>query len=140
MPAFYKIEKVRKLVLTTGSGFLTKQEVFTLQAQMLNDPDFDPSFSQLADFAQLTNTDIGMSDLGTFAQRDAFSVSSRRAIIVTGDIAYGFAKIFELYRQLAGAHGIRVFRTSEEASDWLFAPDQGSVCSPARSSVGSTLP
>src|SRR5467141_5469858 len=140
MPLSYEIDKVRKLVRNTGSGYVAKEEVFAQQDQLLNDPDFDPSFSQLADFAQLTDTDIGMSDLGTFAQRDAFSVSSRRAIIVSGDIAYGFAKIFELYRQLAGAHGIRVFRTSEEASDWLFAPDQGSVCSPARSSVGSTLP
>ena len=140
MPICYKIDKDRKLVLSTGSGFVTKMEALAHQDQVLNDPDFDPSFSQLADFAQLTNTDIGMSDLGTFAQRDAFSISSRRAIIVSGDIAYGFAKIFELYRQLAGAHGIRVFRTSDEAWNWLFAPDQGSVCSPARSSVSSTLP
>jgi len=127
MPAFYKIEKVRKLVLTTGSGFLTKQEVFTLQAQMLNEPDFDPSFSQLADFAQLTSTDIGIADLRIIAQRDPFSIHSRRAIIVKGNAAFGFAKIFELYRELAGARGIRVFRKIDDALDWLFTPDAGST-------------
>jgi hypothetical protein len=128
MPAFYKIDKERKLVLTTGSGFLTKQEVFTLQNQMLNDPDFDPSFSQLADYAQLTRTDIRIADLRVIAQRDVFSIHSRRAIIVKGNAAFGLAKIFELYRELAGARGIRVFRNIDEALDWLFTPGAGCTC------------
>jgi hypothetical protein len=53
MPIFYKIDKDRKLVLSTGSGFVTKMEALAHQDQVLNDPDFDPSFSQLADFGQL---------------------------------------------------------------------------------------
>jgi hypothetical protein len=146
MPAFYKIDKERKLVLSTGSGLVTKEEVFAHQDQMLNDPDFDPSFSQLADFRRLTNTDINMADLRTIAQKDVFSVHSRRAIIAKGDIAFGFAKIFELYRRLAGAHGIRVFRTKYEALDWLFnagtgatfrVTASGGTCSPPESGAGS---
>jgi len=140
MPLSYKIDKVRKLVRNTGSGYVAKEEVFAQQDQLLNDADFDPSFSQLADFTQLTDTDIGMEDLQVIAQRDVFSIDSRRALLVNGDVAYGFAKIFQLYRQFAGAHGIRVFRTNDEALDWLFAQDEGSVGSPARSGVGSTSP
>ena len=123
MPTFYKIDKERKLVLTSGSGFVTKEEVFTLQDQMSNDPEFDPTFSQVADFAQLTDTNVGMADVRTFAQRDVFSIHSRRAIIVKGEIAFGFARIFELYRQLTGANGIRVFRNPDEAFDWIPLPD-----------------
>jgi hypothetical protein len=140
MPAFYKIDKERKLVLTTGSGFVTKEEVLTLQDQMRNDPEFDPSFSQVADFAQLTDTDIGMADLRTFAQRDVFSIHSRRAIIVTGDIAFGFAKIFELYRQLSGASGIRVLRNPDEAFEWILEQDAASAPRPTESAAGSALP
>jgi len=140
MPAFYKIGKERNLVLTTGSGFVTKEEVLTLQDQMRNDPEFDPSFSQVADFAQLTNTDIGMADLRTFAQRDVFSNHSRRAIIVTGDIAFGFAKIFELYRQLSGASGIRVFRNPDEAFEWILEQDTASTPGPTESAAGSASP
>jgi len=139
MPAFYKIDKERKLVLTTGSGLVTKEEVFAHQDQLLKDPDFDPSFYQLADFRRLTNTDISMADLQAIAQKDVFSVHSRRAIIVKGDIAFGFAKIFEIYRQLAGAHGIRVFRTTDEALGWLFAPDEVSTSRSTESAAGSTL-
>ena len=137
MPAFYEIDKERKLVLTTGSGFVTKEEVLAHQDQILKDPDFDPSFSQLADFARLTNTDISMADLQTFAQMDVFSIHSRRAIIVKGDLAFGFAKIFELSRQLAGAHGIRIFRTHHEALHWILAPDAASTSPSKESALGS---
>jgi hypothetical protein len=139
MPTFYKIDTERKFVLTTGSGFVTKQEVFTLQDQMSSDPEFDASFSQVVDFAQLTNTDIGMADVQTFAQRDAFSIHSRRAIIVKGEIAFGFAKIFELCRQLTGANGIRVFRNLDEVFDWILPPDAASTSRPTESAADSAL-
>jgi hypothetical protein len=139
VPVFLKIDKERKLVLTTGSGFVTKEEVLAHQEQILKDPEFDPSFSQLADFARLTNTDVSMADLKTFAQQDIFSIHSRRAIVVKGDLAFGFAKIFELYRQLAGAHGIRVFRDSDEALEWLLAPDAVSTSPSKESTAGSAL-
>jgi len=140
MPAFYKIDRERKLVLTTGSGFVTKEEVITLQDQMSNDPEFDPSFSQVADFAHLTNTDIAMADVQMFAQRDVFSIHSRRAIIVKGDIAFGFAKILELYRQLIGASGIRVFRDPDEALEWILPPATASTSSPTESAAESASP
>ncbi len=123
IPTTYNIDKEHKLVLTTGFGFVTKEEVLILQDQMSNDPELDPTFSQIVDFAQLTGTDIGLADVHIFAQRDAFSTESRRAIVVKGDVAFGFAKIFELCRQLSGAHGIRVFRDGDEAFDWILSPE-----------------
>jgi len=139
VPVSLKIDKDRKLVQTTGSGFLTKAEVLAHQDQILKHPDFDPSFAQLADFARLTNTDINMGDLQTFAHRDVFSIHSRRAIIVKSDLAFGFAKIFELYRQLAGARGIRVFRTHHEALNWILATDAASASPSKESAAGSAL-
>ncbi len=124
-------------MLTTGSGFVTKEEVISLQDQMSNDPEFDRNFSQVADFAHLTNTDIRMSDVQMFAQRDVFSIHSRRAIIVEGDIAFGFAKIFELCRQLTGASGIRVFRNPDEALEWILQPDSASTSGPTESAAES---
>jgi hypothetical protein len=137
VPVLLKIDKERNLVQTTGSGFVTKAEVLAHQGQILKHPDFDPSFSQLADFARLTNTDINMGDLQTFAHRDVFSPQSRRAIVVKSDLAFGFAKIFELYRQLAGARGIRVFRTHHEALNWILTPDAVSTSPSKESAAGS---
>jgi hypothetical protein len=139
MPTFYNIDKERRLVVTTGFGFVTREEVLALQDRMSNDPEFDSSFSQVADFAKLTNTDVGMSDVRMFAQRDAFSVVSRRAIIVNGDVAYGFAKIFELCRELSGASGIRVFRNSQEAFAWILTTDAATTSRPTQSTADSAL-
>jgi hypothetical protein len=49
MPAFYKIAKDRRLVLSTASGVLTLEDVLAHQDQILADPDFNPQYSQLLD-------------------------------------------------------------------------------------------
>jgi hypothetical protein len=123
MPTFYKIDTERRFVLTSGSGFVAKEEVLALQDQMSNDLEFDPGFSQVADFSQLTDTDVGLADVRIFAQRDAFSIHSRRAIVVKGAVALGFAKVFEACRQLCGASGIRVFCDPSEAFAWVVSQD-----------------
>jgi len=117
---------------------VTKEEVLALQDQMSNDPEFDPSFSQVADFSRLTDTDVRLADVHIFAKRDAFSIHSRRAIVVTGDVAFGFAKVFELCRQLCGASGIRVFRNREEASDWILSSEAASASCQHESTAGSS--
>ena len=45
----------------------------------------------------------------------------RRAIYVTRDIEYGFARMFEMLRENAGEKGIRVFRNLDDALTWIFA-------------------
>ena len=123
MSAFYKIEKERRLVMTSGSGVLTREDILGHQERLLNDPDFDPTFSQLIDFTQLTNTDITPADVQTAALRNIFSPSSRRALLVKNDFQYGLARMFEIHRDLAGETGIRVFRVLDEALDWVLTTD-----------------
>jgi hypothetical protein len=121
MPAFYKIDKERKLVLSTGSGVLTRQDILGHQERLLKDPDFDPSFSQLSDFSHITQVDISPDDVRLFARRNVFSPDSRRAMVVKDDATFGLARMFEIHRELAGEMGIRVFRNIDEALDWIFA-------------------
>ncbi len=58
MAAFYKIDKERRLVFSTWSGVLTADEVFAQQRQLVNDPDFDPSYSQYSDFTGVRAVDL----------------------------------------------------------------------------------
>jgi hypothetical protein len=58
LPVSYKIDKNRRLVLTTWSGVLTEDEILAHQQQLVIDPDFDRSFSQVSDFTHLTAVDI----------------------------------------------------------------------------------
>jgi hypothetical protein len=58
MAASYKIDKDRRLVCSTWSGVLTADEVLAQQRQLVNDPDFDPSFSQYSDFTGVRAVDL----------------------------------------------------------------------------------
>jgi hypothetical protein len=121
MPAFYTIDKARKLVTSSGTGLLTVAEMMDHQDRLLKDPDFDPSYSQLIDFSNIAEHNILPQDMRTMATRNVFSATSRRAIVVQDDLQYGLARMFEIYRDLAGETGIRVFRNMDEALSWIFA-------------------
>jgi len=117
--ATYRIDKERRLVMSTGTGVLTKEDILGHMDRISKDPDFNPAFSQLADFRQITAVEFGPEEVRQFAQRSIYSPRARRAILVKDDLQFGLARMFEIYRELNGESGIRVFRTLEEAMDWI---------------------
>ena len=126
MSAFYKIDKERKLVLSSGTGVLTKEDILGHMDRLSKDPDFDPNFSQVSDFTQITVLEIGPEDVRQLAQRNVFSPRSRRAFVVKDDLQFGLARMFEIHRDLSGETGIRVFRTFDEAMDWILVRNAAS--------------
>jgi hypothetical protein len=124
MPAFYKIDKERKLVMSSATGVFNKAVALDHQNRLLADPDFDPSYSQLMDYTHVTQIDLSAADVGLLAVRNVFSPDSRRAFLVPNDLAFGFARMFEIIRENAGERGIRIFRTLEEALDWVLSGKQ----------------
>jgi hypothetical protein len=119
MPAFYKIDKERRLVLSFGSGVLTREDVLGHRDKLSADPDFDPGFSQLQDYTQFTGIAITPDDMRVIAKRTIFSPNSRRALLVKNDVQFGVARMVEIHRGLNGETGLRVFRTLDEALDWI---------------------
>ncbi|MBZ5661598.1 MAG: hypothetical protein LAO08_14425 [Acidobacteriia bacterium] len=119
--AFYIIDKERKAVLSSGTGILTAEDLMGHQDRLLKDPDFDPTFSQLLDFTRITGLEVSSEDVRRLAQRNVFSPASRRAFVVQDDLQYGLARMFEIHRDIAGETGIRVFRTLDEAMNWIFS-------------------
>jgi hypothetical protein len=121
MPAFYKIEKENRLVLSTASGVVTMAEVLTHQQKLCADPEFDPTFSQLMDVSHITKIELTTEDIHRLAQETLFSPTTRRAILVNCDAAYGFARMFQMLRESAGETGIEVFRDLNDALEWVLA-------------------
>jgi hypothetical protein len=119
MPFFYKIDKPRRLVMSTAAGVLSKADVLGHQDQLLKDPDFDPSFSQLSDLTHVTGFDVTAADMRELTERTVFSSESRRAVIVSTELAYGMSRMFGIFRESKGERGIRVFRKLEDALDWI---------------------
>jgi hypothetical protein len=121
MPAFFKIDKERRPVMSTGSGVLTMAEAMAHQDNLRKHPDFDPSFSQLVDLSNVTKIELSHGDMERFAQAAIFSPNSRRAFLVAGDAVYGLARMFAILRDNAGEKGIQVFRDLDAALDWVLA-------------------
>ena len=121
MPAFYKIDKEHRVVLSTASGIFDLAAALAHQDQLLVDPDFHPTYSQLIDYSHVTEVKLDANDIRKLAERSVFWPCSRRAMYVTRDIEYGFARMFEMLRENAGEKGIRVFRNLDDAPTWIFA-------------------
>ena len=135
MPNFYKIDKERRLVLSTISETFSIEDAISHQQRLSEDLDFDPSFSHIVDFTQTTQFKVSGDDMRQFAQRSIFSRNSRRALIIPKLADYGMGRIYESLRHLEGQEGTRVFRTLDEGLDWIFgkeasAPDSSTASRP----------
>ncbi|HXY00091.1 MAG TPA: hypothetical protein VEI54_04165 [Candidatus Limnocylindrales bacterium] len=124
MPVFYKIDRGRRLILTSGSGPLTFDEAFSYQQRLFSDPDFDPSYSQIADFTQFTSFELSAAEVQRLAEKSNFAPQSRRAFIVPNDVSFGLARMFEMLRADLGEENLRVFRSLDEALDWVLSKDK----------------
>ena len=119
MPVSFKIDKERKLVICTVFGELVDADGPTGQRLLLEDPDFDPSFSQLLDLTQVTKVDMDAETVRTLARTSVFSSDARRALVANSAVLFGFARMFELLREPVGGAPVQVFRSREEALHWL---------------------
>lgn len=124
MPALYQIDKVRQLVISTASGFLTAADILAHQRQLLADPDFDPTCSQIVDCTAVTGIDLSPDDIRAVTAAAIFSAHSRRAVVVGTDEQFGFARMFKMMREAQGEYGIRVFRDRAEALRWALPEGQ----------------
>jgi hypothetical protein len=124
MPAFYKIDKERRLVMSTAFGIITMAEALAHQEKLLKDPDFDPNFGQLLDVTHVTDVELSAPDVRRLALKTVFSPNSRRAILVKSDLQYGLARMFGIVRDGFGEKGIRVFRKLEDALEWVLGQDR----------------
>src|ERR1700688_540611 len=124
MPFSYKIDKERRLMMSTASGVITMAEALAHQEELLKDPEFDPSFGQLGDATQVTGVELSSSDLRALSQTRVHSPNSRRAILVSGDLVFGLARMFGIFREMMGETGIRVFRNLEDALEWVLAKER----------------
>jgi hypothetical protein len=124
VPASYQIDKSRRLVISTASGFLTAADILAHQRKLLVDPSFDPDCSQIVDCCAVTGIDLSPDDVRTVTAATIFSAHSRRAIVVATDEQFGFARMFKMMREAQGEHGIRVFRDRAEALRWALPDEQ----------------
>jgi len=115
----YKIDIQNRLVRTRADGTLTDADLIDGDSALRNDPEFDPAYYQLLDLREADGSEVTAAGVRALASRPPlFTSSARRAIVVETNLGFGMSRMFELLRE--GKSGeVRVFRSLEEACDWL---------------------
>ena len=125
MPIDYHIDGERRLVIATGRGTVTHEDLWNYQRAVWSNPEV-AGFNELADMRAVRQfgpaSPEQMSELASFAARmEAGAAATKFAIVASHDVAYGLGRMFQAYRglQSQGRKQVGVFRTMEEALQWL---------------------
>jgi len=120
MPVRSTIYKEQRLVVTIEEGRVTFDDMRANGERLLNDPEFDPEFSQLSDATLATDTDLSSNNLRTLYERKVFSNSARRAVVAPNDFTYGMARMLQTFVELSkNGPDVEVFRDRASALKWL---------------------
>jgi hypothetical protein len=119
MPITYRIDLQKRRLHSVGTGPFSYDEIKLHREQLRNDPDFDPTFTQLADFSDYDSSNVSPDEVIELAKTSSSAIQARRAIVASKPLTFGMARVFAAHRISQGETGIRVFHTVREAEAWL---------------------
>lgn len=125
MPASYRIDTSRRLVVTSATGVVSEDDLTGHQQRLRRDPGFDPSFDQILDFRNVTEMPISGESVRQYVARSPWGDGARRAFVCDRDLVYGLARMFEML-SADRPEAVQVFRTLQEAEAWLGLDDVSS--------------
>ncbi|HTT68911.1 MAG TPA: hypothetical protein VMF70_12870 [Gemmatimonadales bacterium] len=119
MPADYRIDRAARVVYSRAWGVLTDQDLVDNRVALFTDPAFAPEFNQLYDLSAVTEIRVTSPALLQLSLSSRFAPSSRRAVVVSSDVAFGMARMYAI---LTGhEETVQVFRDRASAVGWLEA-------------------
>lgn len=129
MPIAYSIDHAHRLVMASGHGDLTGDDIFGYQKEVWSRPDIG-GYDELIDMTDVERIDLRSADhikqlAELSASMDPMAVQSKFAIVAPGDYAFGLGRMYESYRRLEGRSTKRVgvFRSMAEALAFLERDD-----------------
>lgn len=123
MPADYRIDRQRGVVLSRAWGILTDGDLLDHQQRLRSDPHFTPSLNQLFEFQDVVEIRVTAGGIRLLADRNPFGQGSRRAFTVLATAMFGLLRMFEI---LTSEHpdDLRVqFNNVQGAREWLGIPE-----------------
>ena len=120
MPFSYVVYIEDRLVISTGSGRVTWEEIRERQDQTKSDPDFNPEFNQIVDLRAVTGFDMTTDQAEMLASRMIFATPSKRAFVAASPAVFGVGRMWEVFSELSENRSqIRVFYDLPSALRWL---------------------
>jgi hypothetical protein len=105
------------------SGDTTPDDVEASLKQVLDDPDWSTGThilydNRLENFSNLSDGDIQRISL-KFTQFNNKLKSSKIAMVMPGDIAFGLARMWETYTENSASFKTNIFRKIDDAFKWI---------------------
>ena len=115
MPVVLKIDLQRRVVYSAFYGRITDAELSSHRAAIAREPDFNPQFSDIVDFSDVTETDISENTIARMAASESlFSASVSHIVVAPGDPVLSLAGKFKQLAQQSRPN-FHVVRTRAEA-------------------------
>ena len=122
MPLTYTIEPSRNLIVATGTGVLTDDDVMEHRRVLVADPRFSFEMRELSDIRQVTDFRLTPAGIRVMVAADVKMMAAggmhKLAVVAEENVAYGMSRMY----QTLGEPNIRlvgVFRNYKEALEWL---------------------
>ncbi|RJQ46129.1 MAG: hypothetical protein C4534_03215 [Gaiellales bacterium] len=127
MPIDYTIDRHEGLILTVAVGTLTDEDIVDMKRRLLADPDYDPGMKELSDIRGVDDFQVTAAGISRFVGIDEVKSEVVKdhllAIVASRDVIYGMARMYQSQTQ-SFKPGVEIFRTMEEAREWLGLPSQ----------------
>ena len=118
----YEIDPKRRLVTVVVKGEMTDADLLEWSAQLRDDPDFSPDYSELVDLRSAKDGGVTVGGVENLAaDSPLFSPRTRRAIVLSTDLGYWMGRLFKVLRD-EKAGEIRFLRHVDAARRWLELP------------------
>lgn len=129
MPIRYQIDDANRVVLTTGHGTLTDQEVFEYKMSVWALPRV-AGYDELFDVREVQRLDVPtperLKELAMLAASMDVKVPSKLAIVANDHVTSEIARVYKEMRKLdrRSTKKVSVFMTVEQAAQWLKPPSK----------------
>ena len=118
MPESYEIDAAEGVVVCRAWGQLTNEELREHYRRLLKDPDFRPSYSQIADLCDVTAFTVDSETIEATARMGVFDPGTPRVFVAPPGVGFGLARMFSAYATSRG-QVLEVFSDMKKARAWL---------------------
>jgi len=106
-------------VIAKFAGRLTAADIQSYVQDLRAHPNFDSSFSEIADISEVIELPLEVAEVLELADRiDPFSLDSKRAFVAQSSLQKHAAKMHQVLRS---QRNFRIFKTLEEAEGWIMS-------------------
>jgi len=121
MPFMYTISQEEEIAYVTAHGLINMENIKQAISDVAADPLFQPKYKVIVDLRKMEYSP-SVSDIQSIASligEMKNSYQNKVAIVVSGTLHYGLARMAATYTELSGVPMIDAFTDFEEARQWV---------------------